>query len=231
MRCASSIALAADSQSLPTPRPPSDLRYPETRRCAPCSSSTRARAGRSATRASSGTPSTAARPGSASRPARRASLRGVCFLSPFLGWVVGREEQPHGGGSVGVLLFTRDGGLKWQRSSRGALPGLNQVRFIDPKTGYILGDGTDQFGSGVFKTTDGGQTWEPVPGPRVTDLARRRLPERRHRLASPAPGAGWPRCAKTGSARRRWTPGRHGPSPRCTCIPRRRSRWGRAGWS
>src|SRR5262245_44747933 len=98
----------------------------------------------------------------------RASLRGVCFLSPFLGWVVGRDEQPHGGGSVGVLLFTRDGGLKWQRLLHGALPGLNQVRFTDPKTGYIFGDSADQFGSGVFKTVDGGKTWEPGPGPRAT---------------------------------------------------------------
>jgi len=98
----------------------------------------------------------------------RASLRGVCFLSPFLGWAVGREEQPNGNGSDGVLLFTRDGGLKWQRLLRGALPGLNQVRFTDPKNGYIFGDGSDQFGSGIFKTTDGGRNWEPVLGPRVT---------------------------------------------------------------
>ena len=35
---------------------------------------------------------------------------------PVHGWVVGREELPHGAGSVGVLLFTQDGGLKWQRA-------------------------------------------------------------------------------------------------------------------
>src|SRR5262245_66312894 len=44
----------------------------------------------------------------------RASLRAVQFLNPFTGWVVGRQELPHGGGSVGVVLVTRDGGLKWQ---------------------------------------------------------------------------------------------------------------------
>src|SRR5579863_2811018 len=45
----------------------------------------------------------------------RASLRSLAFLTPYTGWVVGREEQPHGRGSVGVLLFTRDGGETWQR--------------------------------------------------------------------------------------------------------------------
>src|SRR5437763_7560815 len=43
----------------------------------------------------------------------RASLRGVHFLDESVGWVVGREERPFGG-SVGVVLFTRDGGIRWQ---------------------------------------------------------------------------------------------------------------------
>src|SRR5262245_15126159 len=61
----------------------------------------------------------------------RASLRSLHFLNPFTGWVVGREELPHGSGSVGVILFTRDGGLKWHPASLNALPGLNVVRFFD----------------------------------------------------------------------------------------------------
>ena len=31
----------------------------------------------------------------------RASLRSVHFLTPYTGWVAGREELPHGGGSAG----------------------------------------------------------------------------------------------------------------------------------
>ncbi len=96
----------------------------------------------------------------------RASLRSVAFVSQAAGWVVGREELPHGRGSAGVLLFTKDGGETWQRLLSNSLPGLNQVKFLDPKTGFIFGDGTEQFATGVFKTTDGGRTWEPVPGPR-----------------------------------------------------------------
>ena len=42
------------------------------------------------------------------------------------------------------------------------------VRFADEKTGYLAGDGSDQHPSGLFVTTDSGQTWQPVPGPRVS---------------------------------------------------------------
>ncbi len=97
----------------------------------------------------------------------RASLRSVVFLSPHVGWVAGRDELPHGRGSVGVLLFTRDGGETWQRLLTNALPGLNQVKFLDAKAGFVFGDGSEQFATGVFRTGDGGRTWEPVPGPRA----------------------------------------------------------------
>jgi photosystem II stability/assembly factor-like uncharacterized protein len=95
----------------------------------------------------------------------RASLRGLYFLTPFTGWVVGREELP-GGGSVGVVLVTRDGGLKWQRLATNSLPGLHCVRFFDDKNGVAAGDGSDQFPTGLFATSDGGRSWKPVAGPR-----------------------------------------------------------------
>ena len=98
----------------------------------------------------------------------RASLRSVQFLTPFVGWAVGREELPYGQGSVGVILFTSDGGLEWKKQLPNTLPGLNQVRFVDAKTGFLCGDGSDQFPFGVFKTTDSGKSWEPVTGPRTT---------------------------------------------------------------
>ncbi|MFN4261877.1 MAG: YCF48-related protein [Gemmataceae bacterium] len=97
----------------------------------------------------------------------RASLRCVHFLTPYTGWVVGREELPHGG-SVGVLLMTRDGGLKWRRVGLNLFPGLNRVRFFDDRVGIVVGDGTEAFPSGIFQTTDGGQNWQPVAGPRCT---------------------------------------------------------------
>lgn len=96
-----------------------------------------------------------------------ASLRSVCFLNPYTGWIVGREELPHGSGSVGVLLITKDGGLSWKQTALNSLPGLNCVRFLDVKTGFVAGDGTDRFPTGVFQTTDSGRTWNAVPGPRM----------------------------------------------------------------
>src|SRR5581483_2474654 len=74
--------------------------------------------------------------------------------------------QP-GGGSVGVMLRTTDGGLKWEEVGLNVLPGLHLVRFFDDKNGYVGGDGSDAFPSGLFTTTDGGRTWRPVGGPRV----------------------------------------------------------------
>ena len=96
----------------------------------------------------------------------RGSLRSVTFLNPYIGWVAGREEMNNGQGSVGLLLFTRDGGEKWQRILHNSLTGLNQVKFLDSKTGFVVGDGTDLFATGIFKTQDGGRSWEPVQGPR-----------------------------------------------------------------
>jgi photosystem II stability/assembly factor-like uncharacterized protein len=96
----------------------------------------------------------------------RASLRCVHFLNPYTGWIAGREERPYGQGSVGVLLFTRDGGLKWQRVAINFFPGLERVQFVDNRVGFAAGDGNEQFPTGLFRTTDSGQTWQVVPGPR-----------------------------------------------------------------
>ncbi len=96
----------------------------------------------------------------------RASLRSICFLTPYTGWIVGRLEQPFGQSSLGVVLHTTDGGLTWKQRSFGTLPGLNTVRFFDEHHGIAAGDSSDAAPSGVFRTTDGGSTWKPIPGPR-----------------------------------------------------------------
>jgi len=99
----------------------------------------------------------------------RASLRSVHFLTPAVGWAVGRDELPYGMGSVGVVLYTNNGGLEWKQRLANSLPGLNQVRFVSRTTGFLLGDGSEQFPSGVFRTDDGGSKWwDPVAGPRTT---------------------------------------------------------------
>jgi photosystem II stability/assembly factor-like uncharacterized protein len=97
----------------------------------------------------------------------RASLRALHFVNPYTGWVVGRDELAHGGGSAGVLLYTKDGGLKWQRVTLNTMPGLHRVWFdATGKTGFVAGDGSEEYPTGLFRTDDGGGTWQPVPGPR-----------------------------------------------------------------
>lgn len=96
----------------------------------------------------------------------RASLRSVHFLNPYSGWAVGRLDQP-GGHSVGVMLRTTDGGLTWEEVGLNVLPGLHVVRFFDEKNGFVAGDGSDAFPTGLCTTNDGGRTWRPVGGARV----------------------------------------------------------------
>jgi photosystem II stability/assembly factor-like uncharacterized protein/TolA-binding protein len=97
----------------------------------------------------------------------RGSLRSLHMLSHLCGWVVGREELPSGG-STGIVLSTDDGGENWNRRLPNAVPGLNHVCFGDEDTGYLVGDGSDLFPTGVFLTDNGGKTWRPLKGTRCT---------------------------------------------------------------
>ena len=38
---------------------------------------------------------------------------------------------------------------------------------LDEKNGFVCGDGTDAFPTGIFTTADGGVRWDPVKGPRL----------------------------------------------------------------
>jgi photosystem II stability/assembly factor-like uncharacterized protein len=93
-----------------------------------------------------------------------ASLRAVQFLTPYTGWAAGRVERASG--SSGILLKTTDGGMTWAESSAGLLPGLTALDFTDESSGFVCGDGTNAFPSGLFRTSDGGQQWSAINGPR-----------------------------------------------------------------
>lgn len=95
----------------------------------------------------------------------RASLRSIHFLTPYTGWVVGRQELANGQ-SVGIVLKTSDGGIRWDLTATNAVPGLNAVKFFDERNGMAAGDGCDAFPSGLFSTKDGGRSWQAVAGPR-----------------------------------------------------------------
>jgi photosystem II stability/assembly factor-like uncharacterized protein len=95
------------------------------------------------------------------------SLRSLHALTELIVWVVGREELP-GGGSAGIILYTQDGGEKWVRILANTVPGLNHVRFGDAANGFLVGDSSEEYPTGVFLTTDHGRNWRPVKGPRCT---------------------------------------------------------------
>jgi photosystem II stability/assembly factor-like uncharacterized protein len=92
----------------------------------------------------------------------KASLRGLCFLTPYQGYVVGRTELPNRVGSTGVILVTEDGGATWKELTSSTLPGLQVVKFFDDKNGLVAGESTDLFPSGVYFTENAGQSWKPV---------------------------------------------------------------------
>lgn len=96
----------------------------------------------------------------------RASLHGLHFVNPYLGWAVGRTDAPNGT-SIGVMLKTTDGGLKWEEVGMNVMPGLHAVKFFDENNGFVCGDGSDAFPTGMFVTGDGGVQWKPVQGPKL----------------------------------------------------------------
>ncbi|HSQ56913.1 MAG TPA: YCF48-related protein, partial [Gemmata sp.] len=65
------------------------------------------------------------------------------------------------------MLHTTDGGIKWDEVGMNVLPGLQAVRFFDEKRGFLCGDGSAAFPSGMFTTADGGKTWKPVIGAKL----------------------------------------------------------------
>ncbi len=94
----------------------------------------------------------------------RASLRAVQFLTPYMGFIVGRTELPHGAGSHGIVLSTADGGTTWREMTSALLPGLNAVQFFDENQGVVAGDARADGPSGAFTTSDGGKSWKMLEG-------------------------------------------------------------------
>jgi hypothetical protein len=62
-----------------------------------------------------------------------------------------------------TILKTTDGGLTWENTGRGPRDRLmRSAGFVDGKTGFICYPYTEGAESMVYRTDDGGETWEPV---------------------------------------------------------------------
>ena len=80
------------------------------------------------------------------------SYRSGFFIDENSGWVVGSKSN--GLTYKGVIFKTSNGGDTWIEQQTGQINHLFDIYFIDPDTGWIVGEGGI-----VFKTIDGGINW------------------------------------------------------------------------
>jgi photosystem II stability/assembly factor-like uncharacterized protein len=96
-----------------------------------------------------------------------ASLADVFFADPQTGWAVGGR---------GVIWHTKDAGHSWNQQSSGVTCPLNSVFFADAQHGWAAGGECDSYTNvsrgALLRTTDGGNTWTPVPNLNFTELTR-----------------------------------------------------------
>ncbi len=96
-------------------------------------------------------------------------LSGVCFVDPLRGWAVGGSTRPYTHATQGVVIKTQDGGRTWQTLPSPMLPALVGVRLFDGRRGVAFGRSLPAYPAGMFFTSDGGVTWQPVTTDRGGD--------------------------------------------------------------
>jgi photosystem II stability/assembly factor-like uncharacterized protein len=78
-------------------------------------------------------------------------FRSIHFLDPSYGWIISEN---------GYLGYTLDGGISWTSKTIAANSFLGQMQWTDSSTAYIAGSDSLGFTQRrVFKTNDGGNTW------------------------------------------------------------------------
>lgn len=98
-----------------------------------------------------------------SSPKISCQLNSVYFLDEHYGWAAGGYAVPLLDRTRSVILKTVDGGVNWRIIANTMPPHLKHIEFSDPNTGWAIGDSSSSFGSGIFYTHDGGQTWQGQP--------------------------------------------------------------------
>lgn len=89
-------------------------------------------------------------------------LNSVHFINDKTGYVVGEN---------GIILKSTDGGTSWLLQNGQTTFSLRSVLFVDPSTGWIVGqdNSLDHFGI-ILQTTDGGLSWRRPDNITVPDL-------------------------------------------------------------
>ena len=96
-------------------------------------------------------------------PKLTCQLNSVFFLNESLGWAAGGYAVPLIDRTRSVVLKTVDGGVNWRVITNTMPPHIKHIKFSDHNTGWAIGDSSSSFGSGIFLTRDGGQTWQAQP--------------------------------------------------------------------
>ncbi|MFK7767863.1 MAG: hypothetical protein AB8B55_11630 [Mariniblastus sp.] len=100
---------------------------------------------------------------------RRVSCRfeSVHFVDANHGWVAGGYDVPYVGRSRAVVMRTNDGGMSWHGAPNLVIPRINRIKFSDPKNGWAIGETGNLFQTGIFFTSNGGQTWSSQTADRL----------------------------------------------------------------
>ncbi len=78
-----------------------------------------------------------------------ANLAGVSFVSRLTGYAAG---------SAGTFLRTTNGGVNWSASATSPVFNWQRMRFTSQQNGWLVSNEA----SSIYRTTDGGATWNPV---------------------------------------------------------------------
>lgn len=89
----------------------------------------------------------------------RCRFESIHFVDAKHGWVAGGFEYPCVERSRSVVMTTSDGGQTWKSIHGLVLPRIAKIRFHDRLSGWAIGDRSNLYQTGVFKTEDGGVTW------------------------------------------------------------------------
>lgn len=84
------------------------------------------------------------------------------FLTPDVGWIAGTDGKDF------LVFRTTDGGRDWEESRTTGPKGLADVRdlfFLDQNRGWLITWHSNNGGTYLFSTVDGGRNWAPEPDP------------------------------------------------------------------
>lgn len=105
-------------------------------------------------------------------PYAQAEFYGVSFINENEGWVVAGWPDSLDVGQ-GIIIHSSDGGFVWDSLYRSdTYEDFFDVHFFDQNTGIVVGGNETDYSPILWKTTDGGNSWNPIQTPENTFYLR-----------------------------------------------------------